>query len=401
MRKFDVLIVGGGAAGLAAAVSARKEDKNISIAVIEKNDRVARKILATGNGRCNFTNVDISPDKYFGGRAFIGKVLSLFSYDDALSFFSSLGVLHRVEEGRVYPNSNMAASVADALRLYVNENNISVFTGKGVDKITPHDGGFMVDEFWAKKVIIACGGSAAPVYGTDGKAYGLLTAFGHKLNAPKPALVSIKTDISRIKGLKGVKVYACVRLKNGGESVATDTGEILFTDYGLSGIPVMQVSRFAEKGSVIYLDMLPSFSFEETVALIRSHVRSFPERMGEEAFSGIINKKLAVPMMKSSGIEKMNVKLKELSDKNILKCAEFLKELRLEVSGTSGFAAAQVTAGGIDTEGFDPYTLHSKLCEGLFAAGEILDCDGLCGGYNLHWAWATGVIAGRSASKSR
>ena len=399
MRKFDVLIVGGGAAGLAAAVSARKENKDISVAIAEKNDRVARKILATGNGRCNFTNVDISPDKYFGDEAFIEMVLSRFSYEDALSFFASLGVIHRVEDGRVYPNSNMAASVADALRLYVNENNVSVFTGTGIDKIVRENGGFTAGSFFAKKIIVACGGSAAPIYGTDGKAYRLLTAFGHKLNTARPALVSLKTDITKIKGLKGVKVHANVKLENGGKTEICDTGEVLFTDYGLSGIPIMQVSRFAEKGSVVCLDMLPSFSFEETLALIKNHVRSFPERTGEEAFSGMINKKLAVPMMKSAGIEKMNIKLKELSDKNILKCAEFLKKLRLDVLGTSGFTASQVTAGGIDTAHFDPDTLQSKLCKNLFAAGEILDCDAYCGGYNLHWAWATGVIAGRSAAK--
>lgn len=399
MKKYDILIIGGGAAGLAAAVSARKENSEIKIGIIEKSDRVARKIHATGNGRCNFTNADMRTDFFYGDKEFIGKVLENFGTEDALCFFKELGVMHRIEEGRIYPLSNQASAIADALRLYLTENNVDFITETTVFDIKKTEKGFVVGNLTANKVIVATGGKAQPNLGSDGSGYKLLESFGHKLTHVTPALVSLKTDNYITKPLKGVKVFARVTLLDNGKPLATDRGEILFTDYGVSGIPVMQISRFAQKGMVLEIDMLPDLSKKETIAEIYERVYNLPEREGGELFAGLVNKKIAIPMLKFAKIEKTTVKAKNFTEENIRKFGEFLKQLKLPVWGNNGFENAQVCRGGIELCDFDPKTMESKLRGGIYAAGEILDVDAICGGYNLHWAWATGVLSGKSAAK--
>ncbi|MBQ6795595.1 MAG: aminoacetone oxidase family FAD-binding enzyme [Clostridia bacterium] len=400
MKRYDVLIIGGGAAGLAAAVSARKENSEITIGVVEKNDRIAKKIHATGNGRCNYTNMDIKSDYFYGEKAFVESVLDKFGTEDALAFFYELGIMHRVEDGRVYPISNQASAIADCLRLYLIENGVDFITDTFVSSIEVGNGGeFYVNDLCAKKVIVATGGMAQPNLGSDGSGYKLLEKFGHKMTKTKPALVSLKTETDKIKGLKGVKVYARVTLMDKKSAVASDYGEVLFTDYGLSGIPVMQVSRFYERGMTMVVDMLPSLNYDEVMGEIYQRVYKMPEREGCELFSGMVNKKIAVPMLKAAGVASVAVKAKNFTDENIRKCTDFLKKLKLTVTGDNGFNNAQVSAGGIETEGFNPDTMESKLVPNLYAAGEILDVDAICGGYNLHWAWATGFLAGKSACK--
>lgn len=400
MKTYDILIIGGGAAGLAAAVSARKENKNITIGVVEKFDRVAKKIHATGNGRCNYTNMDIKSDYFYGDKAFVEKVIAQFGTDDALEFFANLGIMNRVEDGRVYPLSNQASAIADCLRLYLVENNVDFITDTVVSDIDiDKNGRFYVGNLCAEKVIVATGGKAQPNLGSDGSGYKLLQKFGHRMTCVKPALVSLKTETDKIKGLKGVKVFARVALCDNGEKIASDHGEVLFTDYGVSGIPVMQISRFAKKGMSIKIDMMHSITKADVKGCIYTNVYAFPEREGCELFAGMVNKKIAIPMLKAAGVASPTVKAKNFTDENIRKCVNFLKELKLTVTGDNGFNNAQVSAGGIELSNFNPETMGSKLCEGLYAAGEILDVDAICGGYNLHWAWATGYLAGKSAAK--
>ncbi|MBQ8002042.1 MAG: aminoacetone oxidase family FAD-binding enzyme [Clostridia bacterium] len=396
--RYDVLIIGGGAAGLAAAVSAKKENSEIKIGIIEKNDRVAKKIHATGNGRCNYTNTDIKSDYFYGEQSFITKVLDKFGSGEAIAFFEELGIMHRVEDGRVYPLSNQASAVADSLRLYLAENGVDFITNTPVTDIVRTENGFSVGTLTSDRVIVATGGKASPSLGSDGSGYKLLQKFGHALSSVKPALVSLKTNTDIIKGLKGVKVFARVSLVNKGRVVASDRGEVLFTDYGLSGIPVMQISRFAQKGMTIKVDMLPDLKKSDVLGEVYNRVYSMPLREGGELFSGMVNKKLAVPMLKWAGVEKTSVKAKDFTEPNIRLCADFLKELELTVTGDNGFNNAQVSSGGIELDNFNPHTMESCLCKGLYAAGEILNVDAVCGGYNLHWAWATGVIAGKNAA---
>ncbi len=397
--KYDVLIIGGGAAGLAAAVSARKENNEIKIGIVEKNDRVGKKIHATGNGRCNYTNMDMRSDYFYGDKAFVENVLKQFGTDEALAFFYDLGIMHRVEDGRVYPISNQASAIADCLRLYLTENGVDFITDTFVSDIVKKDDVFVVGNLKADKVILAAGGKAQPALGSDGLGYKLLEKFGHNLSRVKPALVSLKTETDKIKGLKGVKVFARVALMNNGEEVAYDCGEVLFTDYGVSGIPVMQISRFAEKGMTIKIDMMPNCTKNDVKGFIYTNVYSFPEREGGELFAGMVNKKIAVPMLKAAGVASPTVKAKDFTGENISKCAAFLKELKLTVTGDNGFNNAQVSAGGIELDGFYSHSMESKIMPNLYAAGEILNVDAICGGYNLHWAWATGTLAGKNAAK--
>ncbi|MBQ8539869.1 MAG: aminoacetone oxidase family FAD-binding enzyme [Clostridia bacterium] len=399
MKQYDILIIGGGAAGLAAAVSARKENNNIKIGIVEKSDRVAKKIHATGNGRCNFTNMDIKSDYFYGDRAFVEKILAQFGTEEALLFFKELGIMHRVEDNRVYPLSNQASAVADCLRLYLTENNVDFITETFVSELERTPNGFKVGDIEAKKVIVATGGKAQPNLGSDGSGYKLLEQFGHTPTPVRCALVSLKTENRITKLLKGVKVFARVTLFEKEKQVASDRGEMLFTDYGVSGIPVMQISRFAKKGMILEIDMLPDLSRKEALAEIYERVYNLPEREGAELFSGLVNKKIAIPMLKYAGVEKTSAKAKSFTDENIRKCGGFLKKLQLPVLGDNGFENAQVSAGGIELSGFYPHSMESKLMPGLYAAGEILDVDAICGGYNLHWAWATGVLAGKSAAK--
>ncbi len=398
MKRYNILIIGGGAAGLAAAVSARKENNEAVIGIVERNDRVGKKILATGNGRCNFTNMNITPGAFFGESEFIKTVIEGFSSYDAIEFFKNLGVMHREEEGRVYPLSNQATAILDALRLYLNENSVDFITDTFVSDVKFEGEVFKAGNLCADKLIVATGGKASPNTGSDGSGYKILEGFGHKLTETKPALVSLKTDTALTKGLKGVKVFGKVTLKDKGKFVAEDEGEILFTDYGISGIPVMQISRFARKGMEVFIDMLPGIKYKDVLGEIYERVFLFPEREAGEIFSGMVNKKIAVPLLKYAKIEKTSVKAKNFTEENILKCGEFLKSLKLVVFGDNGFNNAQVCAGGVKTDDFSPFTMESKLQKGLYAAGEIMDCDGLCGGFNLHWAWATGVIAGKDSA---
>jgi predicted Rossmann fold flavoprotein len=305
--------------------------------------------------------------------------------------------MHRVEEGRVYPISNQASAIADCLRLYLAENAVDFITETCVDSVEKNRDGFKVGKLFAEKVIVATGGKAQPNLGSDGSGYKLLESFGHSVTQIKCALVSLRTETSITKGLKGVKVFARVTLYDKEKQVATDRGEILFTDYGVSGIPVMQISRFAKKGMTLEIDMLPDLSRKEALAEIYERVYSLPEREGGELFSGLVNKKIAVPMLRWAGVEKTSVKAKDFTDENIRNCAEFLKKLTLSIQGNNGFENAQVSAGGVELSGFNAETMESKMVENLYAAGEILDVDAICGGYNLHWAWATGVLAGKSA----
>ena len=398
--KYDCLIIGGGAAGLAAAVSARKENSKIKIGIVEKNDRVAKKIHATGNGRCNYTNMDIKSEYFFGDRSFIDKVLSSFGTAEAIKFFYELGIMHRVEDGRVYPVSNQASAIADALRLYLMENNVDFIQGTFVSDISVNKNGeFCIGGIVAKKVIVATGGRAQPKLGREGSGDKLLEKMGHKLSPIKPALVSLKTDTDKIKGLKGVKAFARVTLWDKKSEVAADRGEVLFTDYGVSGIPVMQISRFAEKGMRILVDMLPDMTIDEVISEIYTRIYKLPLREGGELFAGMVNKKIAIPMLKAAGVASSAVKAKDFTDENIRKCAEFLKRLSLTVTGDNGFENAQVCAGGIELDGFDARTMESKYVPNLYAAGEILNVDAICGGYNLHWAWATGFLSGKNAGK--
>lgn len=420
---IDIAVIGGGASGMAAAIFAQRTFKETSqesgsVTVFERNDRVGKKLLMTGNGRCNLTNLDTDLYHYHGNDVRFAKG-ALFRYPPAkvMSFFEELGVVFTVEESqKVYPMSLSAASVLDSLRLSMNELGIQVKTGSQVIGINRDGNEFVISladrsTFRALSVIVAAGGMCAPSTGSDGNGYKLLSAFAHRLLAPVPSIVQIKTDTKFCKPLSGNKILGSASLFISGRKVREEAGEILFTDYGLSGPPILQLSGYvsremagisgcgSESNIFISLDFLPDYSLDEVHTMMMMRKITFPDRKLEEYLTGLFHKRLALGILRKATDKPLSAVVATLSDKDIDTLASACKAMKIQVTGTMTFANAQTTAGGIDTSDFDPSTLASVKCPGLFACGEILDIDGDCGGFNLQWAWSSGFLSGSSAAQ--
>ena len=374
---MEVLVIGGGAAGMMAALTARQGGHRVTL--LERQARVGRKLLATGNGRCNLTNLHLAPANYHGAAPeFAADALSRFDVPTALDFFHGLGLLTVAEEGgRVYPLSDQAGSVVDVLRFALDEAGVITRPGFEVTGIRKTKRGFAVssaeETLAAEKVILCAGGLAGGKLGGSKSGYQLLESLGHRCTALHPALVQVKTDPTFVRSLKGVRADAAVSLRRGKSVLAESRGEVQFTDFGVSGPAVFEISRAAavEKGGLtVHLDLLRALNAGETAALLR---RTLLRYVGDD----------------------LNTPLPELGEQDLSAIAAAIHDFALPVQGTLGFEGAQVTAGGIRTEDFDPATLQSRLVPGLYAAGEVLDIDGDCGGYNLQWAWSSGRLAGQ------
>ncbi len=386
--KNNIAIIGGGASGLAAAIFAAR--KGAAVAVFEKNPRVGKKILSTGNGRCNFTNTDICKNNY--NSDFVSVALKKFSPYDAIDFFESLGLLAKTEdEGRIYPNSGQASAVLDVLRLEAIRLGIVLRTDFDVAEIIQKNNGFFVisktgERYFADKAIVATGGMAAPKTGSDGSGYKILKRLGHTVTELVPSLVQIKTT----KSIQGVRAYGRVTMENG----KTAVGEVQFNSYGLSGIPVFGLSKYAKKGEKICVDLLPDLDFSDVLKMLKTR----PKQTMETYMTGIINKSLGQMLLKECGISPLSKMSDTLSSVEIEKIAKMLKCWRFEITGVMPWDNAQVTAGGISLKEVNPETMESYLVKNLFIIGELLDIDGDCGGFNLHWAWASGFVAGSEAA---
>lgn len=397
MKTTDILIIGGGASGLAAAIEAARTDPAKTVTVLEHLPKAGKKILATGNGRCNLGNLNAASHPYTN-RKFAQPVIEEYGTQSLIDFFKSMGLYTRADsEGRLYPLSNSAASVLDALRFECERLNVKIICEEKATKIKKADGGFTVNEkYQAKKVIVATGGKSAPSQGSDGSGYPLLKSLGHSLTPLNPSLVQIKTDTAHIKALKGVRAKAKLMLSTGDSS----EGEILFTDYGISGIAAMDLSRFIkqDKKAVISLDLLPDFTEDEAKEIITRISKHNPAISADSMLGGIIHKAIGTAAIKAS-LGFLPKTAGEISGKQAAVIAATLKDFRLNVTGTKGFNDAQVTSGGADIKEFDNRTMMSKKVSNLFACGEVLDVDGACGGFNLAWAFASGRLAGRSAAE--
>lgn len=415
IKSLDIAVIGGGAAGFASSICAAREDGSLKIAILEKGARVARKILATGNGRCNISNSNISLDRYHGQNvSFAEKALESFNFEKTMDFFKEIGILPtELEEGKVYPMSLQAASVVDMLRIEAARLGISEVVDFEIVKIKPEGKGFELqsskgDKIKAKKVILCTGGKAAPEFGTDGSAYKLATDLGHRLTQFFPALVQLKCDVKRVRGLKGVKLMGVATLCVDNKAVQKEYGEVMFTDYGLSGPPIFQLSRKTSemlnkgyKNIKIKIDLIPEYNFSEIEDILLQRRRSLSEVAAENYLNGMLNKQIARQILKESDEElKLNVPSKSISDKTIKILANKIKGWEFEIVGTNPWKNAQVTAGGIETAAVDPDTMESEKVKGLYLAGEILDIDGDCGGFNLQWAWSSGFVAGKNAALS-
>lgn len=408
--KHSLIIVGGGAAGLTAALISK--DLGFDVALIEGTDRIGKKILTTGNGRCNISNANIDNKRYHSENAyFFQHTLDSFNINQTIDFFGCLGIpLITLEGGKMFPMSLQASSVIDILRFAIEEKHIPVYTNTKAKEIIKKNNSFKIVTadnvtYECDKLIIATGGKSAPKTGSDGSGYSLAKQLGHSLILPVPALVQLKLNYSRLKALSGVKFDGCAEIFINDNFVQKEFGEILFTDYGISGPPILQLSRSASYGlsenkSVsLIIDMLPNIPSEDVEGFLENHWSLFGNRSINDSLVGIINKKIIPIILKQAKIEDIHKPCYDLSltDKNAIYI--LLKQWKFEVSGTNSFTNAQVTAGGINTKEINSKTLESNIASNLFFAGEILDVDGDCGGFNLQWAWSSGAIAGINASK--
>lgn len=404
-----VAVIGGGASGLSCAIELLRNvqnNDNVRVTLIEKLPRVGKKLLVTGNGRCNLTNMNSAVSGYRGDTAFAEYALKALTPEKNIEFFNSLGLYTRTEdEGRVYPLSNQASSVLDALRFECNRLGVEALCDYRAVHLKTVDTGVTQkivvnnrDRF--DYVVVACGGKAAKVHGTDGDSYELLKMLGHKITPVAPALVSLNCD-DFTKALKGVRSICKMDLMIDGEKALENYGEVQFTDYGLSGIPIMQLSRFVSMSPSnnihINLDVTPDFTLSQIENYLFDR-REFGTGLCENVLIGVMNKQLCITLLKECRIAP-NGKIFELSDDEIMRLARLCKCWKIKIKNSRSFDYAQVTAGGADCSQFNPVTMESKLVKNLFCCGEALNIDGDCGGYNLQWAWSSGRLAGRTIAE--
>ncbi len=400
MNPQRTAVIGGGAAGLTAAITAAEQGD--SVILYERMDRIGKKLLATGNGRCNLLNT--TPRPYFGQGDFARRVFFLMGPDKQITFWHRHGLrVWEEEDGRVYPATFQAATVLDVLRFHLERLRVEVLTGAAADGLRRSDQGWHLslagqgEQGPFDRVIVTGGGKAQPKLGSDGSAYGLLLAQGHRLRTPKPALTALETDRQAIRGLSGLRVKANVTLMHGTRRGAKADGEVLFTDYGLSGICVMDCARDALPGNTLTLNLSAPLGYHARSEVLGELQRRRNIWRGEPAsriLCGLVAPRLGERLAETAGVPLGGRRAEQLSKDELDALCGALQSWPLQITGKRGFDQAQVTAGGIDTDDFSPITLESTLAPGLHAAGEVLNVDGPCGGYNLMFAFGSGMLAG-------
>lgn len=405
--KNKVVIVGGGASGLMAAITCQKQGKHVVI--IEQKEKAGKKILATGNGKCNFTNLYQDDSCYRSSEpAFPKKALQQFDQQAVVQFFEDLGVLVKERNGYLYPYSGQASTILDALYNEAIRLGVKIECGVKVEHIQKKDGLLEIrysgKTIVAGTVILAAGGKASPAQGSDGSGYGLAKELGHHITKLSPALTGLKAKENFCKALAGVRTDAAVSLFIDDQYVIKDTGELQLTSYGVSGIPVFQICRYAgmallDKQKVtVKADFFPNWKEKQLRELVFRQKEKFGKNTAETALAGMCNKKVLLVLLKQASIHPED-QLGKVPDEKLLNLCKWMKALAFTITETNGFENAQVCAGGIDTREVNADTMESKVVKNLYFAGEILDVDGICGGYNLQWAWASGYVAGRQAAK--
>ena len=390
MSQRKVLIIGAGAAGLIAGIMAAEE--GAAVTILEHNEKPGKKIAATGNGRCNLTNLHMPLDAYRGSDTrIVQEVFQDFSPEDTLAFFEKIGVYPVNKNGYIYPRSNQASSVTDVLCMKAKNLGVKIKTREHVVDISRNSNGWYVQtEGWhyeSDAVILANGSSASNIAGADGSGYELAKRLGHKIVKPLPALVPLKCNKKAISAWSGVRTEGKVTLYIDGKEIDTATGELQLTDYGISGIPVFQISRHAvralnEKKKVsVTLNFLPDLSREQLHELLQTRRENCPYKSPKELFIGLFPEKLNKVLCEQKDLEKA------------------ISAFPLDISGYLSYEHAQICSGGVSVKEIDFHTLESKLQKDLYFAGELLDVDGICGGYNLQWAWSSGAVAGKHAAK--
>ena len=395
-------IIGGGASGMAAALAAA-ENPAVQVILMERQARVGRKLGATGNGRCNLTNLHAAEGGYYGDEAaFADHAISQFPPEKTLNWFSSLGLFTVAEDsGRVYPYSDQANSVVDVLRFALEKENITVKLGFEAEKVKKTAAGFRIESkeetVDCDRLIIACGGLAGTKLGGTMSGYKFLRGLGHKCTKLRPTLVQLKSSWGGCASLKGVRCNCHAAIYHNGRLYSESTGELQFTEYGISGPVIFEISRDVcqEKGDwTCRLDFLPEVSSDAlTAELLRRKGTNLP---ASELLTGILHNRLGRVLSQSAGISQSR-KVSELAGYALEQAVLAVKNFEIGLTEPMGMDSAQVTAGGILTKEFDAETMESRMVPGLYACGEVLDIDGDCGGYNLQWAWSSGRLAGLHA----
>lgn len=415
MIYHDLIIVGGGASGLTAAIAAK--DFGLDVAIIEGTDRIGKKILTTGNGRCNISNSFIKYpfDTFHSDNPnFFTDALNNLTVDDTKSFLLNLGLpIIELEKGKNYPQSLQASSVVDVFRLALEDRNIPVYNSFKVKAINKKKNKFILltgddshPTISCTKLVLACGGKSATKTGSDGSGYNLAKSFGHSIVNTIPAIVQLKLEHKSLKALSGIKFDGYAEVIANGIPQRKDFGEILFTDYGISGPPILQISRTASycysKGQdiKIVVDMMPNNSLEDIENFLEGHFAIFSHRKVIDSLIGIVNKKLIPTLLKEAGILDLHKPCYEITWKEKKQLFSLMKSWEFKCIGTNGFQSAQVTAGGVNTKEVDSKTLQSLLVDNLYFCGEILDVDGDCGGFNLQWAWSSGFLVAQSCASN-
>lgn len=388
---YDVIVVGGGASGLFLAAAL---DEKLNVCVLESSEKTGKKILASGNGKCNLSNVGIDVSAY--NNLFAKNALERFGTKETLRFFADAGLKAKVDEaGRIYPYSETASSVSDVLRKRLEKNNVTTVTSVNVDKID-FDGLFVAkcknETFRAKKLVLATGSKAG--FGLN--SHNLAVRFGHKIRPLVPSLVPLKCDATNLKGLGGVRAKCRVSLFKDGAFVQSENGEVLFKDFGLSGIAVFNLSALVARVDGNYeigINFLPDMETEDVAEFFVWRYEKLKLKFADEFFTGVFHKIVAKNIFAAA-------KITEVSEKNIAKLVRTATDFRVKVISPCDFSLAQVASGGLRTSDFDEQTMESKLQKGLYAVGEVLDVDGICGGFNLQWAWSSAQAAAKSINEN-
>lgn len=403
---MDICILGGGSSGCIAAIVAKRNGGNVTI--FEHTDKILKKLSSTGNGKCNFTNMNIEPSAYHTDEASpIIKTLNSFSNLDTINFFKGIGIEAYDRNGYIYPVSEQASAVCEALKNEINRLKIRVKYNIEVKSIKCADNKVYMQatdkEYIFDKIIIACGSKAYANFGSDGSGYLLAEKMGFKVNKPLASLCAMYIrDKKNIEAAKGVRVRADISLFIDDEYIISEYGELQITDYGLSGIPVFQISRYASialnknKKVSVKIDFLPNI--DNKASFIKNRLKIDNIISAKDIGIGIINDKLWKLILKKSNISE-SISKESLSKKDTQAIIKNISAMKFDIEKMADFSKAQVCCGGIDLAHINPYTMQSDLYPEIFFAGEILDADGICGGYNLQWAWSSGFLAGKYAAR--
>lgn len=391
---MDVIIIGAGASGLTAGITAALNGAKVTI--LEHENKPGKKILTTGNGKCNITNKILDVDKYYGNEKFINDVLDSFGFEDTINYFNQLGIVTKDKNNYIYPASEQASTVLNTLRDKAIDLGVSIKTNNEIKNIEKTSDGFCIDigiKLNCQKLIIATGGMSFPKTGSRGDGYTIAKKFGHRIIEPKPALTALICENNTLFKASGVRTQATVKVTDESGVEHQHSGELQITDYGISGILVFNISRLTNKGSRIYIDFMPNYEKEELINILTKSFKARKHMTIPGGLNGLLNDKLSSVILEALKIDK-NTKSQDITMNQILEIANILKKYTVTVKNRKGFDFAQVTAGGVDTVEIDSKTMMSKIVPNLYFTGEIINVDGICGGYNLQFAWATGAIAG-------